>query len=924
MFSLDAISGGSNKISERYYQVEAVQAIVAGLADGGRGQLRSACGTGKTVMAQCSAVMLCPPGGVVVVVAPSIYLVGQTLREWARSDVEHRGLAVCSDGTVLDGKTPPATGKEADIQGTGEIIGEGVGDGVETDALMIEVGELDAPVTTCPEDVAAWLAEPLTTGLRLIVGTHLSANVIGDGLRRANIVADVLVIDEAHRTAGEAAKHTALVHDDFRLPARRRLYCTATPRVVGHTERGRGRRRSFSKRTIGMDDEEIFGPVLYRYPFSQAIADGYLDDYRLVVMGVTRQEVRRYLAELPRDATAAGFPTSLHTAMVQTVLAKAAQKYSLRRVLTFCRRLNEAADFARTMPATLGRLPADMRPDRPLTAAHVHGGMTHAERDQRLGLLVQPPRDGWTVVTNVRCLGEGVDVPAIDSVAFTHPKQSINEIIQAIGRALRRDPGGSGVATILVPILLPDDPEELEDTDVADYRLLWQVVRALRAHDDVFGVAIDRLDLQRSERYQYEAQPLEHVLIDLPPDYDDGRFLHHITARIITSARHTWWDGYAELRRFHAEHGHTTFPRDHVVTTDGGDTFRLGAWAHRTRVAYRHGTLTDGQVEALDELRFDLAFDAVEWANGLHAATAFRAEHGHLEPVRAARINGVDLHTWLAKQRDLAADNDLPAERKAALDALDMRWHLRPVSFAEHVEALTRYHQRHGHIDIAPDPGSEEGYLGSWLVSVRIKHKRRLLTAEEIAALDALGMRWQRRPTPASAPATTPASTPPSTPPSTVLSTVLSTVPSTRAAKMAAATTTASHVDSRVDPAGDAAGDSAGDAAVEFVPPSDTADVARPPTGVQPRQASPTSAGAPDPERCSSQMSSRTTALGNLEPQHVDGVGRPTPTRPRLDSTRAPQLARGRSSTSHRTGSPADRLPPPAPMPPVFQAPPEH
>src|ERR1700741_3940290 len=200
VFSLDAISGGNTKISERYYQVEAVQAIVTELADGGRGQLRSACGTGKTVMAQCSAVMLCPPGGVVFVVAPSIYLVGQTLREWSQSNIEHIGLAVCSDGTVLHGKTPSATLRRTDIDGMGEVD-----DGGETDALMREVGDLSASVTTSPEDVAAWLAEPLTTGRRLIVGTHLSADVIGDGLRRANVVADILVVDEAHRTAGEAA-----------------------------------------------------------------------------------------------------------------------------------------------------------------------------------------------------------------------------------------------------------------------------------------------------------------------------------------------------------------------------------------------------------------------------------------------------------------------------------------------------------------------------------------------------------------------------------------------------------------------------------------------------------------------------------------------------------------------------------------------
>ncbi|MFI6030733.1 DEAD/DEAH box helicase [Amycolatopsis magusensis] len=721
LFSIETITdGGRQKIADRYYQIEAVQALSVGLRTAGRGQLHSACGTGKTRMCQRTAELLCPRGGVVVIVCPSLGLIAQTLREWSLTNQDHRALAVCGDETISDS--------------------------------VVTIDDLPCAVTTDPAEVAGWLRVPTSARLRLIVGTHRSSHVIGAGLQATSLVADVLIVDEAHRSAGHTDKHTALVHDDDRLPATRRVYATATPKIIGekaiyryHQGRGGGGTKTFATQMIGMDDERVFGPVLYNYPFSQAIDDGYLDDYRLVVMGATRREIVEHLAGLPRGAVAGASGTDLHTAMVQTVLAKAAVKYGMRRVLAFCNRVNEAADFARTMKRTLAALPPAMRPDRPLTTAYVHGGLSAAEREKRLAQLTAPPDDGWTVVSNVRCLTEGVDVPTIDGVVFTHPKQSINEIVQAIGRALRRDPAGTGTATILVPILLPDDPSDLDESDVADYRLLWQVVRALRAHDTRLGSTIDRAERPRdTPRYYYDDKPLEHIHVNLPPGYDDGTFLHHLTAKLITSARSRWWDGYAALTAFHAEHGHVLVPHDHI--TAAPQEYKLGAWSEQNRTLYRQGQLAADRIEALQELGFDLLPRAAEWAAGLRAATAFHAEHGHLEPVRSLRVHSVELLAWLDSQRAIAAADELAPSRRADLDALGMRWTAKPESFADHVDALADYCRRHGHIDIAPDPETADGRLGSWLVEVRIQRRMGKLTDAEIASLDALGMRWSARP----------------------------------------------------------------------------------------------------------------------------------------------------------------------------------
>lgn len=717
LFSLDSITGGgSKKIGERYYQVEAVAAICKGLADGGRGQLRAACGTGKTVMAQRSAELLCADGGLVVILCPSIALVAQTLREWELTTENYIALAVCSDDTVRD--------------------------------AVITVDDIPAAVTTNVEEVADWLnVETAKAPLRLIVGTHASAHVVGEALRSIGRSADLLIVDEAHRTAGIVHKHTALVHNDARFPALRRLYATATPKVVG--ERARNSRKAFTARVVGMDDHTVFGKVLYEYTFAQAIADGYLDDYQLVVMGVTRAEIIEHLAGLPAAATGGKLHTSLHTAMVQTVLAKAARQYGFRRALTFCRRLNEARDFARTMSATLSALPSEMKPDRHLSTGFVDGSMTTTEREKRLQLLKKPPADGWSVVTNVKCLSEGVDVPAIDAVAFTHPKQSVSEIVQAIGRALRHDPNGSGMATILVPILLPDDADagdDLDEVNVRDYQLLWQVVKALRAHDEKLGAPLDHEHEPTPGTYTYEEQPLEHVIINLPDGYDDGTFLQQLTAKIVTITRTSWWASYAALKGYYEQHNTTIVPRDYVVTDDvTGETIKLAAWTNAARSAYRRGTLAPDKVEALKQIEFDFRPDAVSWSEGIDAATSFFEQHGHLEPVRTERSNGIELRPWLDAQRNQAAKGDLADDRRAALNALNMRWLPRPKTFDEHIAALTAYRAQHGHIDIEPQPGTDDGYLGNWLIKIRIQRKMGNLAQAEIDALDALGMRWGRR-----------------------------------------------------------------------------------------------------------------------------------------------------------------------------------
>jgi len=687
--------GGETGARLRPYQAEAVEAITAGLRDGGRGQVRMACGTGKTLVAARAAAQVAGRGGVIVVLVPSIALAAQTIAAWPAGCPVDQVLAVCSDHTVAD--------------------------------AGVRASDLAVPVSTDPEVIAKWLAD--AAGRVLVVGTYDSAHRLAEALRRAGQVAELTVCDEAHRLAGAAGKATAAILAPDVLPERRRLYLTATPRI------GTGISAGGELLVASMDDETLFGPVLHTYPFGRAIAGGWLKDYRIVVAALADSQVRQLLEGNPDLVGEGGVPVRM--AAAQAALAMTAAQFGLRRCLAFLPRIAQARQFAGTLATTAGLLPVAQRPGGPVTAGHVHGEMSSAQRELVLDRLRHPPAGGWSVVANARCLGEGVDVPAIDSVLFAAPKTSVIDIVQAVGRALRRHDDAQ-TATIIVPALIPDPDDDNADAagDGGRYENVLRVVRALCAHDDALAAGLDKARAARASTGSREPELPSQIVVHAPPGTVE-QALDALRIRIVDATTPAWHDGYGHASAYHQQHGHLKIP--HAWTCPDG--FRLGSWLTSQRVGRNAGQLAGDRIAALDEL--GMIWDVLEeaWIRAYQEARAWQQQHGHLEvPADVRTADGTGLANWLTSQRSACRNGTLPAGRIALLEKIGLRPDAARERWMRRYRQLTDALAACGGQRYLP-PGSPEA---TWLENQRASHRTGKLPADRTALLEQAGIVLRR------------------------------------------------------------------------------------------------------------------------------------------------------------------------------------
>lgn len=617
--------------------------------DGSRGILHMACASGKTVSALRIAEGL--DGPLVLVCVPTISLVAQLLNEWtAHTEIPFRSICVCSDETVVDG-----------VHELSEDYGLDVTTNVDTIANFI--GE---------SDNAEW---------SVVFSTYHSTPTVSEALLSTGKVFDLIICDEGHRTATGGKKGEGcfkIVLDDDIIPGRRRLFLTATPRTYNRRIKAKAAAEGYD--VASMDDPDRYGEIIYQFSFAQAIKKKVLSDYRVILMTVTSKEIQELINErafVHSDEEAVDAATlAMHIA-----LAKSIRRFGLKKIIVYHSKIDDAKKFS-DVEHPYGFLHSimatSMLEDRTVWTDSVSSRMRANKRLRVLNRLRES--SDISIVSNAKCLTEGVDVPSLDAIMFTHPKHSVVDIVQAVGRAIRIPTGWRSKGRddypppghIIIPVIINDDDPDAS-IDATSYNTIGAVIRQLRTVDEGLGEVIDLWRLARGERLPTDPQSTAFdklMLIDIPDGLDAELLKTKIRSKIVELSSDFWQSHYNALADYAKITGHARPPTGRYAKTDSPGSqshvhkgFKIGDWVSRQRVLQRRGLMPHFRSEMLEQLpgwSWDPNQDA--WDNRVQEYLDFTAG-------KIARPK--HLWKWVSRIREQYSDGKLSDERIAQLESID-------------------------------------------------------------------------------------------------------------------------------------------------------------------------------------------------------------------------------------------------------------
>ncbi|MER6075818.1 Helicase associated domain protein [Streptomyces sp. NPDC001817] len=723
----------------RPHQREAVDAVLRALElpahstvpeRGLRTQVIMATGTGKTLVATRSAEEL--RAGRVLVLVPSLDLLAQTEAAWREG-----------------GRTGP-------MIGVSSLRGQEAGFPNTTD-----VNELVAWVR--PFDKVTVFATYASLGLGTLERAH-AAGLPGWSL---------IVVDEAHRVSGRIGKPWAVVHDNTRIPALRRLYMTATPRLWQLDEDSEQGAPGELVASMEDDPNGPFGARCYTLTLSEAIDRGICAPYQVVCVDIT--DIQLQAAQLLGIEGRSEKVRGARLAALQAALVKASSEDNFRRTLVFHHMVKEAEAFAAGLPDVAKRLHAtdpELYP-RTIWANWLCGEHKPNHRQRVLGEFADGMATDGTVVEksflgSVRVLGEGVDTKNCDSVYFADVRGSMPDLVQAVGRALRIHPGEGKTASLVVPVLL--GPGETADNMLTSraYGGLAKLLEALRAHDArvveqlaepqapsrVRGVQSrsgpedEEADSDRSDRLSLPAR----ALLKFSTPRDPAQLAAFINLRVLNPEHAHWRRGIEAAAIYNQLHGDLKVPFTYRVPERGNQEaqtqgwpaslvgFPLGQWIADARRVYARRDMDEDRVEQLEKLGMIWSPYDVAWEEGLAAARGWAAQNGHLLAPLDATHQGYKVGIWLKNQRAAARKateieqrraEGLPVEslagalsdeRREQLEDIDPSWcPAWPVEWHRAFHLVRLHLEAGGELPMEPGEVVHQGEdLGRWVRSVRL------------------------------------------------------------------------------------------------------------------------------------------------------------------------------------------------------------
>ncbi len=679
------------------YQADALTDIKTALNTHDRATVVMACGTGKTLVSLWATQDAQPK--TVLVLLPSLTLLQQTLGEWSKHHIFTPGfryLCVCSDQTV----------------------------GLANDELEVRPSDVEFRIDTDPKEVTRFLAHP-TDEVKVIFSTYQSSPVVSAGA--AAYTFDMGIFDEAHKTTGREGGAFSYALSDERLRIRKRLFFTATPRHIDI--RHRDKEGEFPVQS--MDDPQVYGIRAHTLSFASAAKQDIICPYKVVISLIDKHMV----SDFARKHGITLIDTDLmKVRWVAHLLAfqQAVENTGATKALTFHSRVKAAQEFASDTTHGIGRYlnGYDVR--------HVHGKQRSSERKSLIDTFRHAEKG---VLTNARCLTEGVDVPAVDMVAFLDPKQSRIDIAQATGRAMRKPQGASTktVGYVVVPLFAADFEQSSLDEAIESegFDQVADVLNALQEQDEDLIDIIRELRERKGAGEPFDLRRLREKVEVIGPAVDLERLNTSISVAIADRIGMSWDEWYGMLTVYKQRIGDVLVPQSYRNPASG---YRLGGWVSKQREGKE--TMLPDRRARLDALGFVWDPQTAWWEEGYRSLQLFRQREGHCRVPVIYRdpASGYRLGQWVSKQRE-GKETMLP-DRRARLDALGFVWDPFATQWEEGFHSLDRYRQERGHCLLPKsyrDPAA--GYrLGQWVSKQRVGKETMLPDRRE--RLDALGFVW--------------------------------------------------------------------------------------------------------------------------------------------------------------------------------------
>lgn len=647
-----------------------------------------ACGTGKTLLAMWHAEQI--KAKRILILLPSLGLLNQTLGEWLKNTriKNFKYLCVCSDQTV----------------------------GTEEDLLQFMPGDLDFRVTTHPEQVSQFIKSSHSEEVTIIFSTYHSAEVISFGLKQG-FKFDLVIYDEAHKTAGEVGRSFGYSLFDNNLKARKRLFLTATPRMINRNK-VKSSQESLTRNYISMDNKAIYGDVVHNLNFAKSVLLDVIVDYKIVISVVTSGMVKDFLY----TSNVKFKNKKMDSISVAHLLAMqhAVKEHDIKKLITFHSRVKAAESFGALISEHWLELLEDFN------SFHVSGKMPANVREKNIRGFKNSNK---SILTNARCLTEGVDVPAVDMVAFLCSKKSRVDIVQAVGRVMRKS-FGKKQGYVLIPFYIESDIDESfleENIKYSDYSEIFHVLRVLADYDDHLNQIISMAYEEKGENGSLRSDIFSSkISIVSPTNLDINILKNSISTLLLKNVGKKWDYYYGLLKKFKKEYGHCRVSSHEA----------FGDWVIKQRQYYKKGDLNSERIEKLNALGFIWDDDEAAWIQNYEELKKFKEQYGHCKVPPHSKVGH-----WLVTQRKLYRKNDLRYDRAEKLNILGLVWDPIEAAWEEKFSQLKRFKDMNQHLDV---PANDPEYISlrGWVSSQRTYYRENRIPDDRIKKLEDLGFVW--------------------------------------------------------------------------------------------------------------------------------------------------------------------------------------